>query len=129
LNYAFALIGSDYTISQMNSFDAELYPRFTNLKPSTSGLKVFISVGGWAAGGKIFSDMVGSASKRATFIASALKFMATFSFDGKITLNPFYLRLVPFCNVQLVIMSQESSMHLPLPRHTPRVAEHSLIMK
>jgi chitinase len=66
----------------MNSFDAELYPRFTNLKSSTSGLKVFISVGGWAAGGKIFSDMVGSAGNRATFIASALQFMATYSFDG-----------------------------------------------
>lgn len=37
LNYAFALIGDDYKISQMNSFDAELYPRFTNLKSSTSG--------------------------------------------------------------------------------------------
>ncbi|KAF8862086.1 glycoside hydrolase [Acephala macrosclerotiorum] len=82
LNYAFPLIDSDYTISQMNSFDAELYPRFTNLKSSTSGLKVFISVGGWPAGGKIFSDMVGSAGNRATFIASALQFMETFSFDG-----------------------------------------------
>ncbi|CZR61249.1 uncharacterized protein PAC_11145 [Phialocephala subalpina] len=82
LNYAFALIGDDYKISQMNSFDAELYPRFTNLKSSTSGLKVFISVGGWAAGGKIFSDMVSSSSSRATFITSALQFMATYSFDG-----------------------------------------------
>ncbi|CZR66788.1 uncharacterized protein PAC_16689 [Phialocephala subalpina] len=82
LNYAFALIGSDYTISQMNSFDAELYPRFTNLKSTTSGLKVFISVGGWAAGGAIFSDMVSSSSSRTTFIDSAIKFMATYGFDG-----------------------------------------------
>jgi chitinase len=66
----------------MNSFDAELYPRFTDLKKSTSGLKVFISAGGWAAGGAIFSDMVSSSTSRTTFINSAIQFMATYSFDG-----------------------------------------------
>lgn len=69
----------------MNRFDAELYPRFTNLKSSTSGLKVFISVGGWAAGGAIFSNMVSSSSSRSIFIDSAISFMATYSFDGKST--------------------------------------------
>jgi chitinase len=69
----------------MNRFDADLYPCFTNLKLSTSGLKVFISVGGWAAGGAIFSDMVNNSTSRATFIASALQFMATYSFDGMST--------------------------------------------
>jgi chitinase len=66
----------------MNDFDAELYPRFTNLKSTTSGLKVFISVGGWAAGGAIFSEMVSSLFSRTIFIISATQFMATYGFDG-----------------------------------------------
>lgn len=98
LNYAFALIGDDYRISQMNTFDADLYPRFTNLKSSTSGLKVFISVGGWAAGGAIFSNMVSSSSSRSTFIDSAISFMATYSFDGKTTSAWELLILMPLDN-------------------------------
>ncbi|KAJ6032574.1 hypothetical protein N7540_003306 [Penicillium herquei] len=82
LNYGFALIGSDYRISQMNSFDEELYPRFTNLKSSSAGLKVFISVGGWDAGGSIWSDMVSSEESRSAFIDSAIAFMKTYGFDG-----------------------------------------------
>ena len=69
-------------MSQMNSFDAELYPRFTNLKSTSPGLKVFISVGGWAAGGAVFSNMVSTAAARSTFIDSAIQFMRTYSFDG-----------------------------------------------
>jgi chitinase len=76
------LIGDDYTISQMNDFDAELYPLFTGLKEQNGALKTFISVGGWAAGGKIFSDMVSTATYRAVFINSALQFMRTYGFDG-----------------------------------------------
>lgn len=53
LFYAFALIDPNtFKISQMNSFDTELYPQFTSLKQSNPSLKVFISVGGWDAGGK-----------------------------------------------------------------------------
>lgn len=66
----------------MNDFDTELIPRFTSLKATNTGLKVYISVGGWAAGGAIFSDMVSSSSSRTTFIDSAISFMATYSFDG-----------------------------------------------
>ncbi|KAJ5219685.1 hypothetical protein N7468_008889 [Penicillium chermesinum] len=82
LNYGFALIGSDYRISQMNSYDEDLYPRFTNLKSSSPGLQVFISVGGWDAGGSIWSDMVSTEANRATFIDSAISLMKTYGFDG-----------------------------------------------
>ncbi|KAF2994459.1 hypothetical protein E8E14_002478 [Neopestalotiopsis sp. 37M] len=68
--------------TSMNDFDAELYPLFTGLKEQNGALKTFISVGGWAAGGKIFSDMVSTATNRAVFIHSALQFMRTYGFDG-----------------------------------------------
>jgi chitinase len=66
----------------MNSFDEDLYPRFTNLKSYSPGMKVFISVGGWDAGGAIWSDMVSTEDNRATFIKSAVSFMRTYGFDG-----------------------------------------------
>jgi chitinase len=83
LNYAFALIdNTTWGMAQMNSFDTELYPLFTGLKAQNPALKVYISVGGWAAGGAVFSQLTADASYRATFIASAIQFMKTYAFDG-----------------------------------------------
>lgn len=83
LFYAFALIDSStFKISQMNSFDIGLYTRFTALKQQNPSLKVFISVGGWSAGGAIFSNMVSSSSSRSAFITSAVTFLKTYAFDG-----------------------------------------------
>lgn len=66
----------------MNSFDTKLYSQFTDLKSKNSALQVFISVGGWDAGGAIFSSMVSNSANRATFISSLLQFMKTYAFDG-----------------------------------------------
>jgi chitinase len=66
----------------MHDYDVALYTKLTNLKSTNSALKVWISVGGWDAGGAVFSNMVSTSSNRATFIASAMKFMATYAFDG-----------------------------------------------
>lgn len=66
----------------MNSYDTSLYPRVTGLKAQHPALQVFISVGGWDAGGTIFSNMVSSSANRAAFISSAIKFMNTYGFDG-----------------------------------------------
>lgn len=66
----------------MNSYDSILYPKVANLKMKNPLLKVFISVGGWDAGGKIFSDMVSTAGNRAAFINSAIQFCRTYAFDG-----------------------------------------------
>ncbi|KAI4721608.1 glycoside hydrolase [Aureobasidium sp. EXF-10727] len=82
LNYAFALIDSSGKIASMNAYDTQLYPRVTGLKKSNANLNVFISVGGWAAGGAVFSKMVSTTATRATFINSAISFMNTYGFDG-----------------------------------------------
>lgn len=83
LNYAFALIDeSTFSVAQMNDFDTELYTQFTGLKSKNPALSVFISVGGWDAGGEIFSSMCSTAANRAAFIASMKQFLVTYSFDG-----------------------------------------------
>lgn len=82
LNYAFALISDTYQVAQMNSFDTTLYTQFTDLKSKNPALQVFISVGGWDAGGAIFSAMTSTSANRATFISSLLQFMKTYAFDG-----------------------------------------------
>lgn len=66
----------------MNSYDTELYGRLTGLKSMDPGVKVYIAVGGWAAGGRVFSEMVSDGLARSTFINSSLAFMETFDFDG-----------------------------------------------
>jgi chitinase len=66
----------------MNSYDVDLYPRVTALKSQNKALKVFIAVGGWAAGGATFSNMVKTSGSRSIFIESAVSFMKTYGFDG-----------------------------------------------
>ncbi|KAH8680171.1 family 18 glycosyl hydrolase [Ilyonectria robusta] len=83
LNYAFALIDeSTYEIGQMNSFDTKLYGKLTDLKFKNPTLKVYISVGGWSAGGAAFSAMASTKVNRAAFIQSTTKFIKTYVFDG-----------------------------------------------
>jgi len=43
---------------------------------------VFISVGGWSAGGAVFSSMVSSYDNRRAFIVSLQAFMKMYAFDG-----------------------------------------------
>lgn len=83
LNYAFALIDeSTHEIGQMNAFDTKLYGKLTDLKSRSPTLKVYISVGGWSAGGATFSAMAFTKANRAAFIQSTIKFIKTYVFDG-----------------------------------------------
>ena len=71
----------------MDSNSASLYSRFTALKEKQSGLQTWISVGGWSFTDpgptrEAFSMMASSAGSRQTFIASLLKFMNQYGFDG-----------------------------------------------
>ncbi|MCJ1394843.1 hypothetical protein MMC18_007723 [Xylographa bjoerkii] len=83
INYAFALIDtSSFAIAQMNSYDIEYYSRVIALKARNPSLRVFISVGGWGAGGAVFSSMVSNSGNRAVFIESAMLLLQTYGFDG-----------------------------------------------
>merc|ERR1712233_236155 len=52
------------------------------LKAKNPNLKVLFSVGGWTAGGWIFSDMAQTRERRQMFIQSAVHFMNYFGLDG-----------------------------------------------
>jgi len=52
------------------------------LKEKNPDLKVLFSVGGWTAGGWIFSDMAQNRTRRTMFIQSAVHFMNYFGLDG-----------------------------------------------
>lgn len=66
----------------MNAYDVDYYSRVVALKSRNPSLQVYISVGGWAAGGAIFSSMVGTSIHRQAFIQSAISLMNTYAFDG-----------------------------------------------
>jgi len=83
LNFAFALIDkSNYGIAQMAPTDIQQYVQLTDLKRDNPALKVFISVGGWSAGGAVFSDMTSTSANRGAFIRSLQTFMKQYAFDG-----------------------------------------------
>jgi len=52
------------------------------LKEKNPNLKVFFSVGGWTAGGWVYSQMAQTKATRAMFIRSAVHFLNHFGFDG-----------------------------------------------
>ncbi|KAG8229921.1 hypothetical protein J437_LFUL009655 [Ladona fulva] len=87
LIYAFAAIDPhSFSITPHNEdFDIVKggYRAALGLKRTNPALKVLISVGGWASeGGRKFSQMVSSASRRREFIRSVIHFLKEHGFDG-----------------------------------------------
>ncbi|KAK5678311.1 hypothetical protein LTS10_009483 [Elasticomyces elasticus] len=62
--------------------DVRLYAEFTHLKKDNPALRTFISIGGWDAGGAVFSSMASTPDNRAAFISSLMAFLRTYAFDG-----------------------------------------------
>ncbi|RMY97491.1 hypothetical protein D0864_04757 [Hortaea werneckii] len=91
INFAFALINkTTYEMAQMAPTDVQQYMQLTDLKRHNPNLKVFVSIGGWNAGGAVFLDMVSSTSGRSAFINSLKRFLRQYVFDG-VDINWEYL--------------------------------------
>ena len=52
------------------------------MKKQNPALKVMIAIGGWAEGGKKYSDMANTAESRTKFVRSAVAFVKEHGFDG-----------------------------------------------
>lgn len=66
----------------MHAFDEDFYRAFTDLKIKKPSLKCFLAVGGWDAGGKIFSEMADTKEHRKAFIDSVKSTLSKYNFDG-----------------------------------------------
>jgi len=71
-----------YTDSGLEYCHYDGMRRTIALKEKNPDLKVLFSVGGWTAGGWIFSQMASTAENRHKFIVSLIHFMKYFGFDG-----------------------------------------------
>jgi chitinase len=63
-----------FKVTQLESYNTKLYTEVTDLKRNNPGLQVWIAVGGWSAGGEVFSNTCATAANRAAFITSTLQF-------------------------------------------------------
>lgn len=82
LHYAFAKVGADLQVIPSDSYiDGKNFTMLKALKSRYPALRTVISVGGWSDS-KYFSDAAATASSRAVFAASAVRFMKSNGFDG-----------------------------------------------
>ncbi|XP_021353920.1 uncharacterized protein LOC110450628 [Mizuhopecten yessoensis] len=85
--YAFAKLSGNRIVPQEWNDETVpwkkgLYEQVTDLKKINPNLKVLLSVGGWSAGGKNFSDMAATEAGRKEFASSTVTFLRKRFFDG-----------------------------------------------
>lgn len=89
LNFAFAFVKpGTYEVVPMPGGDPKAFQQITDLKRKNGALMVGVSIGGWTFNDngtdtqKVFSDIVSTSAKRATFIANVMKFIDHYGFDA-----------------------------------------------
>lgn len=86
--FIYSFVGLSNTTWELQSLDPKFdieeggYKRFVGLKKKWPELKMLLAVGGWAEGGKKYSDMVSSKERRDIFVKSAVDWMLRYKFDG-----------------------------------------------
>ncbi|XP_077514608.1 endochitinase-like isoform X2 [Amblyomma americanum] len=84
----YSFVGLDNTTWKVTHVDEEFdvgkdgLSRFVSLKKHHPHLKTLLAVGGWAEGGKKYSDMVSVRARRKAFIQSAVDWLLEYGFDG-----------------------------------------------
>jgi len=88
INFAFATIDPEtLEVRPSSDGDVVMYERLIYLKKMDPGLKVFIAIGGWTFNDPgptqyVFSKIASTIENQNKFILSALRFIATYGFDG-----------------------------------------------
>ncbi len=81
INYAFAKLNKDGTITLCNEEDGANFKQLNDLKKKYPALKVLISIGGWESSGN-FSTVAANANTRKIFAQQCINFCKRYNFDG-----------------------------------------------
>ncbi|CAG9765729.1 unnamed protein product [Ceutorhynchus assimilis] len=87
-HYIYTFVGLDSDTNEVKSLDSWLDINLNGLNDANAlktvnpNLKTLLAVGGWNDGSAKYSVMAANATSRATFIASALKWVQKYNFDG-----------------------------------------------
>ncbi|VVC32262.1 Hypothetical protein CINCED_3A021700 [Cinara cedri] len=84
--YAFVGLNTTIWSVQVLDYDVDIkqngFKNFTDLKKTNPQVTFMVGLGGWGEGGKKYSELVSSMSRRQVFIKHAVEFIKEYHFEG-----------------------------------------------